>query len=372
MISFQRSSLPTRVLITGGMGFIGSHLAEALLDTGHQVMVVDNLTTGRFKNIEHLVGRHNFRFAVDDISNQIVIDRLVSESDIVFHMAATVGVQLIVENPVHTVENNVLGTEAVLKAAVRYRTKVFIASTSEVYGKGYAVPFTEDDDVVLGPTSRSRWSYAASKMVDEFMGLAYYQQKGLPVVIFRLFNTVGPRQTGQYGMVIPRFVQQALADKPLTVYGDGQQSRCFLHVHDAVDAIMALAECPDAVGQVFNIGATDEITVLELAQTVLRLVDSRQPYGLLPVNSAYSDAARKNGHNNGHSNGHVADSPTERVVFVPYKEAYANGFEDMRRRVPNIAKIRSYTGWQPQKSLHQVLHDVIDEFSAEKVAAGVV
>ncbi|MFN8487916.1 MAG: GDP-mannose 4,6-dehydratase [Caldilineaceae bacterium] len=366
MIKFQRSNLPTRILITGGMGFIGSHLAEALLNTGHQVMVVDNLTTGRFANIEHLVGRANFRFAVDDISNQIVIDRLVSECDIVFHMAATVGVQLIVENPVHTVENNVLGTEAVLKAAVRYRTKVFIASTSEVYGKGASVPFTEDDDVVLGPTSRSRWSYAASKMVDEFMGLAYYHQKGLPVVIFRLFNTVGPRQTGQYGMVIPRFVQQALVGKPLTVYGDGQQSRCFLHVHDAVNAIMALAECPEAVGQVFNIGATDEITVFELAQTVLQLVDARQPYGVLPF-----DSVRKNGRGNGNGNDHAADSLAERVVFVPYKEAYANGFEDMRRRVPNIAKIRAYTGWRPQKSLHQVLHDVIDEFAAEKVVAGV-
>jgi len=358
MINFQRSSLPTRALITGGMGFIGSHLAEALLDTGHQVMVVDNLTTGRFENIQHLVGHPHFRFAVDDISNQIVIDRLVSECDIVFHMAAAVGVQLIVENPVYTLENNVLGTEAVLKAAVRYRTKVFIASTSEVYGKGISVPFTEDDDVVLGPTSRSRWSYAASKMVDEFMGLAYHQQKGLPVVIFRLFNTVGPKQTGQYGMVVPRFVQQAMAGKSLTVYGDGQQSRCFLHVHDAVAAIMALAECPEAVGQVFNIGSTDEISVLGLAQTVLRLVDAQ---------NSYHSSLFANGYKNG--NGHTAVTTDDRLVFVPYKEAYASGFEDMRRRVPNIAKIRTYTGWQPQKSLQQILNDVIAEFSKTQPVA---
>jgi UDP-glucose 4-epimerase len=368
MFTFQRSNLPTRALITSGMGFIGSHLAEALLDTGHQVMVVDNLTTGRFENIQHLVGHPNFRFAVDDIGNQIVIDRLVSECDIVFHMAAAVGVQLIVENPVYTIENNILGTEAVLKAAVRYRTKVLIASTSEVYGKGYSVPFTEDDDVVLGPTSRSRWAYAASKMVDEFMGLAYYHQKGLPVVVFRLFNTVGPRQTGQYGMVIPRFVQQALDQKPLTVYGDGEQSRCFLHVDDAVAAILMLAKCPEAVGQVFNIGSTEEITVLKLAKSVLQLVDAHHAHGLSSISNGYHNG---NGYQNGNGYSSLAmnERTEERLIFVPYKEAYATGFEDMRRRVPSITKIRTYTGWQPKKSLDHVLHDVIAEFAAAEPSA---
>lgn len=346
----RHSQDTTRNLITGGMGFIGSHLAESLLNAGQQVTVLDNLSTGCFDNIQHLVGHPNFRFAVDDISNPVIIDRLVSECDIVYHLAAAVGVKLIVENPVHTVENNIIGTECVLKAAVRYRTKVFIASTSEVYGKGQRVPFAEDDDVVLGPTSRSRWSYAASKMVDEFMGLAYYYQKKLPVVVFRLFNTVGPRQTGQYGMVIPRFVRQALQGEPLTVYGDGQQSRCFLHVHDAIAAIMALAKCPEAPGEVFNIGSTEEVTITELAQQVIQAVNAR-PFPGRP----------------GNGNGQGLDSllkqekrsAGEPLVFVPYTDAYAAGFEDMRRRVPSLAKIRIYTGWQPKKTLSQILEDVV-------------
>jgi UDP-glucose 4-epimerase len=358
MSQFQRPNLQARALITGGMGFIGSHLAEALLSRGHSVLVVDNLSTGCFENVEHLVGQPNFRFAVDDINNPIIIDRLVSECDIVFHMAAAVGVQLIVENPVYTVENNVLGTEAVMKAAVRYRKKVLIASTSEVYGKGASVPFVEDDDVVLGPTSRSRWAYAASKMVDEFMGLAYQRQKGLPVTVFRLFNTVGPRQTGQYGMVVPRFVQQALQGEPLTIYGDGQQSRCFLHVADAVAAILALSECPEAVGNVFNIGSSEEITVLDLARRVLNLVDTwylnhPSPFGAGLWNEVGRDTQRDEA----------------RLVFIPYKEAYATGFEDMRRRVPSTAKIQTYTGWQPRKSLNQTLQDVIAEFGARQGVA---
>ena len=224
MLRFQPIHSPTRALITGGMGFVGSHLAEALLEKGYRVTVADNLSTGRFENVQHLVGHPSFRFAVDNVNNEHVIDRLVSDADVIFHLAAAVGVQLIVENPIYTVENNVLGTDAVLKAAARYRAKVMLASTSEVYGKGNRIPFTEDDDVVLGPTARSRWSYAASKMVDEFMGLAYYRQRNLPVVIFRLFNTVGPRQVGHYGMVIPRFVERALRGEALKVYGDGQQS----------------------------------------------------------------------------------------------------------------------------------------------------
>lgn len=345
MLKFQRAQRPTRALITGGMGFIGSHLAEALLEDGQQVTVADNLATGRFENIQHLLGHPNFYFAVDDISNSTVIDRLVSESDVVYHLAATVGVHLIVNDPIHTLENNVLGTESVLKAAVRYRTKVFLASTSEVYGKGHHVPFAEDDDVVLGPTSRSRWSYAASKMVDEFMGLAYYQQKGLPVVIFRFFNTVGPRQTGQYGMVIPRFVQQALRGEPLTVYGDGEQSRCFLHVQDAVAAVMALTNCRGAEGQVFNVGSSEEVSIRELANEVLRLT---APY------------VRDKGQQG---------SMEERIRFVPYEEAYATGFEDMRRRVPDTSKLRRYTGWEPQRNLQNILEDVIEDFTFEQPLA---
>jgi UDP-glucose 4-epimerase len=321
-----------RILITGGAGFIGSHLAEALLELGHHVTVIDDLSTGRFENIRGIVergpaaGSHpSFRFAIDSITNEVVLDRLASECDVIFHLAAAVGVKLIVENPVHTIETNVMGTEAVLKAALRYRAKVIITSSSEVYGKGNNLPFREDDDVVLGPTSRSRWSYAASKMVDEFLALAYHREKGLPVVILRLFNTVGARQTGQYGMVVPRFVQQALRGEQLTVYGDGRQSRCFLHVGDAVAALIALAECPEAVGEVFNVGSTEEISILDLACRVLEL----------------------------------AGGDRNRIVYVSYDQAYAAGFEDMRQRVPDVSKIRKYTGWEPRRFLQEILQDVI-------------
>jgi UDP-glucose 4-epimerase len=268
------------------------------------------------------------------VADEVVIDQLVGECDIVFHLAAAVGVKLVVENPLLTIETNVSGTEVVLRAAHRHGTKVLIASTSEVYGKGSRIPFAEDDDVVLGATRNSRWGYAASKMLDEFLGLAYYHQKGLPVVIFRLFNTVGPRQTGQYGMVVPRFVQAALRGAPLTVYGDGQQSRCFLHVADAVDAMMKLAECPQAVGEVFNVGSTEQVTILELAQRVLQHVK-----------------VSKNGH--------------EPIVYVPYEQAYAAGFEDMRRRVPDISKIHRFTGWAPKHTLDEILRDVIASFTPD-------
>jgi UDP-glucose 4-epimerase len=260
-----------------------------------------------------------------------------------------VGVQLIVRDPVYTVENNVLGTQAVLQAAVRYRARLLIASTSEVYGKSSQIPFTEDADVVLGPTSRSRWSYAASKMVDEFLGLAYHRQKGLDVVVFRLFNTVGPRQTGQYGMVVPRFVQQALCGEPLTVYGDGRQSRCFLDVRDAVQALTGLANCPAAVGQVFNVGTTNEITILDLARQVRRAVAASGTRASL---GAWPGAGGEPG-----------------IVFVPYEDAYETGFEDMHRRVPSIAKIGAYIGWQPVCALEETLQDVIAEFSARQKRA---
>jgi UDP-glucose 4-epimerase len=329
-----------RALITGGAGFIGSHLAEALLAHGHRVTIIDDLSTGRFENIAGLVGHPLFRFAIDSITNETVLDRLASECDVIFHLAAAVGVKLIVDRPVHTIETNVMGTEAVLKAALRYRAKVLVASTSEVYGKGNQIPFREEDDVVLGPTSRSRWAYAASKMVDEFLALAYHREKSLPVVIFRLFNTVGPRQTGQYGMVIPRFVRQALRDEPLTVYGDGQQSRCFLHVEDAVEAVLALAGSPEAVGGVFNIGSTEEVTVEQLAERVLDAAEDSRQEEISPAQG--SAGSRK-------------------ITFIPYEQAYAVGFEDMRKRVPDISKIRELTGWQPKRSLEIILKDIVEQ-----------
>jgi UDP-glucose 4-epimerase len=331
------------VLITGGAGFIGSHLAEALVNRGCRVTVIDDLSTGRFENIQRLVekaaasqDRGSFHFAIESITNQIVVDRLVSECDVIFHLAAAVGVKLIVEDPVRTIETNVMATEAVLKAALRYRVKVLIGSTSEVYGKSKAIPFNEDDDVVLGPTSRSRWSYASSKMVDEFLGLAYHAQRGLPVVIPRLFNTTGPRQTGRYGMVVPRFVDQALRGEPLTVYGDGRQSRCFCDVDDVVRALVQLAECPEAVGQVFNVGSADEVTILDLARRVLASVDRLSGRGS-------SGTARED----------------DRIRFVPYEDAYRAGFEDMPRRVPDIRKIKAMTGWAPTIPLQDTLERII-------------
>ncbi len=317
-------------LITGGAGFIGSHLAEALLARGDEVTIIDNLSTGRFDNIQHLVDRPGFHFVIDTITHEMVMDRLVSECDAIFHLAAAVGVQLIIENPVHVIETNVLGTHAVLKAAARYRKLVLLASTSEIYGKSVQVPFRENDDRVLGPTTKARWSYSDSKAVDEFLALAYHHQLDLPVIICRFFNTVGPRQTGQYGMVVPRFVQQALRGEPITVYGDGEQSRCFCNVADVVRALLLLVECKSAIGEVFNVGNTQETTILNLARQIVAQVKA------IPVEQ--TDAY---------------------ITLIPYSEAYAPGFEDMQRRVPDASKLKHFTGWEPQILLDETLRQVI-------------
>lgn len=319
------TNAPKKFLITGGSGFIGSHLADLLLAQGHHITAIDDLSTGRMDNIAHLKDHPNFHFVRANMTDEVVLDRLASDVDIMVHLAAAVGVKLIVEQPVRTIETNIMGTEAVLKAAVRYGCRVLIASTSEVYGKGSRIPFNEEDDVLLGPTSKSRWAYAASKMVDEFLGLAYQQQYGLDVVLFRLFNTVGPRQTGRYGMVIPRFVRQALANEAITVYGDGSQQRCFCDARDAVQAIAALAMHKDAPGRVYNIGGELEISMTQLAERIKKLTNS--------------------------------DSP---IDYVPYNEAYAPGFEDMQRRVPDVTRLKQLIGWSPKLELDDILLAVIE------------
>lgn len=324
--------LSEKFLITGGAGFIGSHLCELLLQKGQQVVAVDDLSTGQLANIAHLRRDANFQFVRETITNHQVMDRLASEADIIIHLAAAVGVKLIVEDPVRTIQTNIIGTEAVLTTANRYGCKVLLASTSEVYGKGVKVPFSEDDDCLMGATRHSRWAYAASKAVDEFLGLAYHTQFGLPVVIMRFFNTVGPRQTGRYGMVVPRFVQQALRNEPIQVYGDGQQSRCFADVADVVGAVVELAGHEQAVGQVFNIGSTQEVSILELAERVKVLAGSRSE-----------------------------------IQFIPYADAYAPGFEDMRRRVPRLKKIADLIGYAPRYSLDETLNRVI-AYEREKLA----
>ncbi len=317
----------THALITGGAGFIGSHLTELLLGRGYEVTIVDNLSTGRFENIAHLEGHPGFRYAIEDIRHAAVMDRLVSECDVIYHLAAAVGVFSIVHSPIDTIEINVGGTEIVLQTARRYRRRVLIASTSEVYGKGVKVPFSEDDDRILGPTTKSRWSYAASKELDEFLALAYHKAVGLSVTIFRLFNTVGPRQVGSYGMVVPRFVNWALAGEPIQIYGDGTQSRCFANVHDVVDAIVRLGEHEATTGQVFNIGSSQEVTITELAEH---------------VNARTGSASE--------------------LVYVPYEKAYEVGFEDMRRRVPDVTKIKRVVGWEPHTSLDDTIDQIIAYF----------
>jgi len=323
-------------LITGGAGFIGSHLAEYLLERGDEVTVIDNLSTGRFENIAHLDGLPRFHYAIEDIRHTAVMDRLVSMCHTVYHLAAAVGVFAIVHSPIDTLEINVGGTEVVLQTARRYRKKVLLASTSEVYGKGVKVPFSEDDDRILGPTTKSRWSYAASKELDEFLGLAYHKAVGLPVTIFRLFNTVGPRQVGNYGMVVPRFVRWAMAGEPIQIYGDGQQTRCFANVHDVVDAIARLGASDHVAGEVFNIGSSEEVTIEELARRVLARTGSNSE-----------------------------------IRFVPYEEAYEAGFEDMRRRVPDTRKIEAAVGWKATTTLDETIDQIIAYFQAEDQRARV-
>ena len=316
-----------RALITGGAGFVGSHLSDHLLAAGHEVLVIDNLSTGAIENIEHLKAHPRFRYWIDTIENEPLLAELVDQCDVVFHLAAAVGVKKIVEEPVHTIEANVHGTEVVLRHANKKKRLVLITSTSEVYGKSTAVPFHEDADLVMGPTHKHRWAYACSKAIDEFLALAYWKEKKLPVVIVRLFNTVGPRQTGQYGMVIPNFVRQALAGQPITVFGDGTQSRSFTYVGDVVGALVVLAGHPGAVGQVFNIGNEGEITIRALAELVKAKTGS--------------------------------DSP---IVTVPYDQAYEAGFEDMPRRVPDISKIHAHIGYRPTVDLDEILDRVIEHF----------
>ena len=314
-----------RALITGGAGFVGSHLGDALLAGGHEVFVIDDLSTGSIENISHLKPHPAFHYTIESIVNEPVLAELVDRSDVVFHLAAAVGVKKIVEEPVHTIENNVHGTEVVLRHANKKKKLVLIASTSEVYGKSTEVPFREDADLVMGPTTKHRWAYACSKAIDEFLALAYWKEKRLPIVIVRLFNTVGPRQTGQYGMVIPTFVRQALAGHPITVYGDGSQSRSFTYVGDVVRALVALVGEPRAVGQVFNVGHGAEITIRALAEKVKERTGSSSP-----------------------------------LVTVPYDQAYEAGFEDMVRRVPDISKIRALVGYEPTVGLDEILDQVIE------------
>lgn len=314
-----------KILITGGAGFIGSHLAEQLLLRGDEVTILDDLSTGSIENIALIKGHPNLTYHIDTIRNYRLTAELVDMCDIVYHLAAAVGVRLIVESPVSTIETNIRGTDIVLSLAAKKRKRVVITSTSEVYGKRNRVPFSEDDDLVMGPTNKGRWSYACSKAIDEFLAIAYWKEKRVPTVIARLFNTVGPRQTGRYGMVIPSFVQQALMGQDITVYGDGSQTRCFTHVSDVVDALIEIAEHKEAVGEVYNIGSDNEITILELAERIKYLTKS-----------------------------------ASNIVFVPYDEAYEEGFEDMMRRVPNISKIEALIGYKPKIALNALLESIIE------------
>lgn len=326
-----------RALITGGAGFIGSHLAEALLARDDDVFILDDLSTGSVENVRHLKSNPRFHYVFDSLQNRHLLAEMVDESDVVFHLAAAVGVRLIVESPVRTIETNVNGTQLVLDAASKKRKLVFTASTSEVYGKSTNVPFCEDSDLVLGATTKGRWSYAASKALDEFLGLSYWKEKKLPVIVARFFNTVGPRQTGRYGMVLPNFVSQALTGAPITVFGSGKQSRCFCHVHDAVEAVIRLVDSGKAVGEVVNVGSDQEITIEQLAQFVKERAES-----------------------------------TSEIVYFPYDEAYEPGFEDMLRRVPSLKKLFMITRFSPKTSLQAIIDSVITHFKDKRKPLGEV
>ncbi|MHC4724676.1 MAG: GDP-mannose 4,6-dehydratase [Planctomycetota bacterium] len=316
-----------KALITGGAGFIGSHLAERLLADSIGVTVIDNLSTGNLENIKNLHKNPRFEFFEGDIRDEELMEKLAERSDVIYHLAAAVGVQLIADDPVHTIETNITGTEVVLEKANQFGRRVLLASSSEVYGKSEKVPFCEDDDIVLGSTSLSRWAYACSKAIDEFLGIAFYKQYGLSVVIGRFFNTIGPRQTGQYGMVVPRFVQRALANKPVQIYGDGKQSRCFCYVSDVVNAVVGLMESKEAVGQVYNIGSNEEVSIEQLADKVIELAGSKS-----------------------------------KKEFIPYEIAYGKPIEDMRRRVPGMDKIKKTMGWENKINLVESLDKIIDSF----------
>lgn len=319
-----------RILVTGGSGFIGSHLCERLLKDGNQVDVIDDLSTGNIDNIKNCLENRNFTFVHDSVLNEKMMYTLIDKCEIVYHLAAAVGVQLIVEKPVRTIETNIRGTEVVLEIAKKFRKKVVLASTSEVYGKNGNVPFNEKADCLLGATIYSRWSYACSKAIDEFLGLAYHRQFGLPVIILRLFNTVGERQTGQYGMVIPRFVKATLRGEPLTVYGDGKQTRCFAYVGDVIDGMVALVNDSTAYGNVYNIGSTEEVSIENLALTIKEMTGSESG-----------------------------------IMYIPYEQAYGQGFDDMRRRVPSLEKIHSQVGYEPKTTLRETLKIIIDYFRKE-------
>jgi nucleoside-diphosphate-sugar epimerase len=324
-----------RYLITGGAGFIGSHLAEKLLDEGHRVFAIDDLSTGSIRNIQHLKGRPGFDYVIESIFNRSLLAELIDDCDTVFHLAAAVGVKLIVESPVRTIETNVKGSEGILEFANKKKKKVILASTSEVYGKATKIPFAEDDDLVMGPTVKGRWSYACSKAIDEFLALAYWREFKLPTVVARLFNTIGPRQSGHYGMVVPRFIDQALRGQDLTVYGTGKQSRCFTYVSDAVEWLLRLAVTDAANGNVFNLGNPQEITIEDLAAKIIEMIGAKVG-----------------------------------IEYVPYEKAYEEGFEDMDRRVPDIHKVKALTGYSPRVGLDQALRLTRDWFAAEHRSPG--
>ncbi|MFC1804498.1 GDP-mannose 4,6-dehydratase [Candidatus Omnitrophota bacterium] len=320
-----------KALITGGAGFIGSHLADQLINSGTQVVVLDDLSTGRLDNIKHLEGKPGFELVVDTILNESLMDKLVEKCDVIFHLAAAVGVELIVKKPLESLTTNIKGSEIALEMAHRYHKKILITSTSEIYGKNVNGPLKEDDDRILGSPLKSRWGYSTAKAVDEMLAYIYWKEKDVPSIIVRLFNTVGPRQTGNYGMVMPRFIEQALAGQTITVYGTGKQSRCFVHVRDAVKALVKLTQEPKAVGQVFNIGSQEEVTIEQLAKEIIRITNSKS-----------------------------------KIKNIPYEEAYEEGFEDMQRRVPDITKVSKLIGFELTHSLSEIIKDIVKDIKARR------